>query len=61
MMFDYLITSTIRALADFNFELSRTMDVYRLEQLLLDHERTISWLHLEAAEMVKELEDIDNE
>ena len=58
-MFEELITRVRRTQAEFEFELARTFDPYRLKSLLLKHSIDISSLHADALDMVIELEDLD--
>ena len=56
-MFEELMSKVRRAQAEFEFELARTFDTYRLQNLLHNHCDTMSNLHSDAVDMVKELEE----
>ena len=59
-MFDELITRVRRAQAEFEFELARTFDPYRLDSLLDKHQNTIREFQCDAETMVSELEEGDS-
>ena len=56
-MFDELISRVRRSQAEFEFELARTTDVYRLLSLSQQHQNTMWSFAVDAAEMVRELEE----
>ena len=57
-MFEELIARVRRTQAEFEFELARCEDPYRLQNLLHNHIDTLSNLHRDALSMVKELEEL---
>ena len=56
-MFEELMTRVRRAQAEFEFELARTTDPYRLEQLCNSHAVKMASFKWDAGDMVKELEE----
>ena len=59
-MYEELIARVNRAQAEFAFELARCEDPYRLAHLLLAHCIKVEDLECEAAKMVIELEELDD-
>ena len=57
-MYEELISRVLRKQAEFDFELVRTTDPYRLAHLLDEYAKTITAFQVDADQMVKELEDI---
>ena len=57
-MFEELMAKIRRRQAEFDFEMSRCEDVYRLERLLCQFQRDMTYLWLNAEGMVKELEEV---
>ena len=57
-MYEELISRVLRKQAEFDFELARTTDPYRLAHLLDEYAKTIAAFQVDANQMVKELEDI---
>jgi len=56
-MFDELVARLRRRQAEFDFELARCEDAYRLKYLLERYGLDIMALNADASEMVRELED----
>ena len=59
-MFEELIARVRRTQAEFEFELARTHDPYRLKSLLLKHSIDMASLHADAGDIVTELEELDD-
>jgi hypothetical protein len=57
MTFEELIHDVRHKDAEFGYELSKTLDPYRLGHLLKEHAEDIGHLYDEANQMVQELED----
>jgi hypothetical protein len=57
-MFEELISKVRRAQAEFEFELSRTEDPYRLQYLCKTHQLRMEAFKIEAGGMVRELEEV---
>lgn len=57
-MFEELIARVRRRQAEFEFELARTEDPYRLFHLLDSHRHTMLVFSIDAKNMVRELEEI---
>ena len=57
-MFEELIARVRRSQAEFEFELSRTFDPYRLHNLLMNHEHAICGFKKDAFELLRELEEL---
>jgi len=57
-MFGELIARVRSAQAEFEFELARTNDPYRLLHLCQDHSFTMSVFESDAEDMINELEEI---
>jgi hypothetical protein len=60
-MFEELIAKVRRVQAEFEFELSRTYDPYRLQNLCEKHKEAMLNFSIDAEIMVDELEGLDNE
>ena len=60
-MFEELIARVRRKQAEFEFELVRVSDPYRLSHLLKKYTEDFDDFFSETLQMVKELEGIDNE
>ena len=58
-MFEELIARVRRAQAEFEFELARTDDPYRLNGLLHKQSLAMQSLKADASAMVRELEELD--
>ena len=56
-MFEELMSRVRRAQAEFEFELARTLDPYRLDSLLDKHQSIIRGFQCDAETMVEELEE----
>ena len=59
-MFEELLNKAYQRNAEFNFELSKTLDPYRLKHLLSEQIVDIQQLYADVTEMVTELEDNNN-
>jgi len=58
-MYEELIARVNRSQAEFAFELARCEDPYRLAHLLSVHCIKMGWLQCDANQMVKELEELN--